>query len=84
MEDISAFNLKSSSEKVSESGTLSQICDPGAQNQSQNQSKSQSYWGIFVANIVWVKMINFSFMPKIIRILRKDRVLLKYFVNFLF
>ncbi len=30
-----------------------------------------SHWGILVAiAIVWVKMINFYFMPKIIRILR--------------
>ncbi len=46
-------------------GDCYDICDPGAQN--------QSYVAIAIA-IVWVKMINFSFMPKIIRILSKDRV----------
>ncbi len=45
--------------------------------------------GIFVAivnfdpYIVWVKIIDFSFMPKIIRILSKDHVPWRYFVNFL-
>ncbi len=43
--------------------------------------------GIFVAianqHIVWVKIIDFSFMPKIIRILSKDHVPWRYFVNFL-
>ncbi len=39
-------------------------------------SNSQQY-------IVWVKIINFSFMPKIISILSKDHVPLIYFVNFL-
>ncbi len=43
------------------------ICDPGPQNQSKYHgyicSNSQQY-------IVWVKMTNFSFMPKIIRILK--------------
>ncbi len=45
------------------------ICDPGAQNQSLGYicSNSQKY-------IIWVKMIDLSFMPKIIRILSKDRV----------
>ncbi len=37
-------------------------------------SNSQKY-------IVWVKMINFSFMPKIIRILSKDNVPRWYLVN---
>ncbi len=32
---------------------------------------------------VWVKMIDFSFMPKIIRILSKDHVAWIYLVNFL-
>ncbi len=32
--------------------------------------------------IVWVKVIEFSFMPKIIRILSKDYVPWRYFVNF--
>ncbi len=46
-----------------------------------------SRWGIFVAiakkYIVWVKIIDFSFMPKIIRTLNKDHVpWLRYFVNF--
>ncbi len=39
-------------------------------------SNSQQY-------IVWVKIINFSFMTKIIRILIKDHVPWRYFVNFL-
>ncbi len=39
-------------------------------------SNSQQY-------IVWVKIIHFSFMPKIISILSKDHVPLIYFVNFL-
>ncbi len=30
--------------------------------------------------IVWVKMFDLSFMPKIIRILSKDHVPLRYFV----
>ncbi len=38
-------------------------------------SNSQKY-------IVWVKIIYFSFMPKIIRILSKDHVPWRYFVNF--
>ncbi len=33
--------------------------------------------------IVWVKMIDFSFMPKIFRVLSKDHVPWRYFVNFL-
>ncbi len=39
-------------------------------------SNSQQY-------IVWVKMIDCSFMPKIIWILSKDHVPWRYFVNFL-
>ncbi len=39
-------------------------------------SNSQQY-------IVWVKIIHFSFMPKIISILSKDHVPLIYFVHFL-
>ncbi len=39
-------------------------------------SNSQKY-------IVWVKIIHFSFMPKIIRTLSKDHVPWIYFVNFL-
>ncbi len=44
-------------------------CVPGAQKQSLGYicSNSQKY-------IIWVKIINFSFMPKIIRILSKDHV----------
>ncbi len=34
-------------------------------------------------SIVWVKIIDFSFMPKIIRILSKDHVPWRYFVHFL-
>jgi len=41
--------------------------DPGSQNQVSFCGNSQQY-------IVWVKMIHFSFMAKIIRILRKDHV----------
>ncbi len=36
-----------------------------------------SRWGIFIAiasNIVWVKIIDYYLMPKIIRILSKDHV----------
>ncbi len=33
--------------------------------------------------IVWVKIIKFYFMPKIIRILSKDHVTLRYLVNIL-
>ncbi len=39
-------------------------------------SNSQKY-------IVWVKIIEFYFMPKIIRILSKDHVPWRYFVIFL-
>ncbi len=42
--------------------------------------------GIFVASqqyIVWVKIIDFSFLPKIFRILSKYHVPWRYFVNFL-
>ncbi len=39
-------------------------------------SNSQQY-------IVWVKIIHFSFMPKIISILSKDHIPLIYFVHFL-
>ncbi len=52
-----------------------------------------SRWGIFVAianntlyntlTHIWVKIIDFSFMPKIIRILSKDHVPWRYLVNFL-
>ncbi len=38
---------------------------------------------VFGYTIVWVKIIDFSFMPKIIRILIKDHVSWRYFVNFL-
>ncbi len=41
------------------------ICEPGAQN--LKCSNSQKY-------IAWVKMIDLSFMPKIIRILSKNHV----------
>ncbi len=52
--------------------------DPGAQNQSLGYicSNSQKY-------IVCVKIIDFSFMPKIIKILSKDHVPWRYFVHFL-
>ncbi len=33
--------------------------------------------------IVWVKIIYFSFMPRIINILSKDHVPWRYFVHFL-
>ncbi len=34
-------------------------------------------------NILWAKIIDFSFMPKIIRILSKDHVPYRYLVHFL-
>ncbi len=54
------------------------MCDPGAQKQSYKyiRSSSQKY-------SVWVKMSDFYFMPEIIRILSKDHVPRRYFVNFL-
>ncbi len=58
------------------------ICDPGLEHKTSlkslgyNCSNSQQY-------IVWVKIIHFSFMPKIISILSKDHVPFIYFVNFL-
>ncbi len=61
---------------------LFNICDPGMEHKTSLKSlgyicsNSQQY-------IVWVKIINFSFMPKIISILSKDHVPLIYFVNFL-
>ncbi len=39
--------------------------------------------GVFVAVAIWVKSIDFYFMPKLIRRLCKDNVQLRYFVNFL-
>ncbi len=45
-----------------------------------------SRWGYICSNsqqyILWVKIIHFSFMPKIIRILSKDYVQWRYLVNF--
>ncbi len=58
------------------------MCDPGMKHKSSLKSlgyicsNSQQY-------IVWVKIIHFSLMPKIISILGKDHVPLIYFVNFL-
>ncbi len=52
-------------------------CDPGSQSLKSLgciSSKSQQY-------IVWVKMIDFSFLKKIIRILSKDHVPWRYLVN---
>ncbi len=47
------------------------VCDPGPQNQSYVAgvycSNSQNY-------IAWVKIIDFYFMPKIIRILSKEDI----------
>ncbi len=43
------------------------ICDPGAQNQSEVAGYICSYSQKY---IVWVKIIHFNFMPKIIRTLR--------------
>ncbi len=55
-----------------------QICDPGHKPSVKSLgyicSNSQKY-------IVWVKIIDFSFMPKISRILTKDRVTWRYLVN---
>ncbi len=46
-----------------------------------------SRWGIICSNsqkyIVRFKIIDFYFMPKIIRILRKDHVPQRYFMNLL-
>ncbi len=56
------------------------ICDPGAQNQWL------SHWGIFVAiakNTLYGSKIMIFFYAKIIRILSKDHVPRRYFVNFL-
>ncbi len=61
---------------------LFNICDPGLEHKTSIKSlgyicsNSQQY-------IVWVKIIHFSFMPKIISILSKDHVPLMYLVNFL-
>ncbi len=58
------------------------ICDPGLEHKTSLKSlgyicsNSQQY-------IVWVKIIHFSFMPKIISILSKDHVPLIYSVNIL-
>ncbi len=44
-------------------------------------------WGIFVAiakqYIVWVKIIDFTCMSKVIKILSKDHVAWRYIVHFL-
>ncbi len=52
-------------------------CDPGPQNQSLGYicSNSQKY-------IVWVKIIDFYFMPKIIRTLSKKICSIKIFSKF--
>ncbi len=42
----------------------------------KTSSNSQQY-------IVWIKIIDFPFIPKIIRILNKDHVPWRYLVNFL-
>ncbi len=61
---------------------MTNICDPGLEHKSSLKSleyicsNSQQY-------IVWVKIIHFYFMPKIISILSKDHAPLIYFVNFL-
>ncbi len=61
---------------------LFNICDPGLEHKTCLKSlgyicsNSQLY-------ILWVKIIHFSFIPKIISILSKDHVPLIYFVNFL-
>ncbi len=46
---------------------------------------THGYRNVAVAKkyIVWVNMIDFSFMPKIIRISSKDHVAWRYLVNFL-
>ncbi len=38
--------------------------------------------GNFLPYIVWVKIVDFSFMPKLIRVLSKDHVPWRYFVHF--
>ncbi len=71
--DLFIFNFK----------RLFNMCDPGMEHKTSLKSlgyicsNSQQY-------IVWVKIIHFSFMPKIISILNSiDHVPLIYFVNFL-
>ncbi len=51
-------------------------CEPGPQKQSCSRVYLQQF-------IVWVKIIEFSFMSKIIRILIKDNVPWRYLVNVL-
>ncbi len=69
----------SSSKNVPELGVTFKyniICDPGPQS-----LKSHGYiWSNSQKYIVWVQIINVSFMPKIIRILSKDHVPWRYFV----
>ncbi len=63
--------------KINENSYLQakQICDLGAQTSLKSPgyicNNSQQY-------IAWVKIIDFYFMPKIIRILSKDHVPLIY------
>ncbi len=56
-------------------------------NVTLDHKTSQKSHGYMCSNsqqyIVWVKIIDFSFMPKITRILSKDHVPWRYFVNFL-
>ncbi len=54
---------------ATENSAVHHICDPGPQNQSLGYIFCNSQ-----KNIVWVKIINFPFMPKIIRILSKDHI----------
>ncbi len=60
--------------KTSNKSSFKLNCDPGAQKQSYVAG-----YTIFVA--IWVKIIDFSFMPKIIRILRS--CFMKIFSTFL-
>ncbi len=74
--------LPSSAEEVQPARSCWNSSTPPSLNPSSAQSlgyicsNSQKY-------IVWIKMMDYSVMPKIIRILSKDHVPLRYFVNFL-
>ncbi len=52
-------------------------------NVTLDHKTSHNSHGYICSNSQWVKMIDFSFMLKIIRILSKDQVPWRYFENFL-
>jgi len=58
-------------------------CKPYVTLDHKTSLKLQGYCGNSQQNTVWVKIIDFSFMPKVIRILSKDHDPLRYLVNFL-